>query len=205
MSKQYAERDASALDEAGGYYIRHVSAMTKEGLHSKSDIAAELGFRDMRIDQLNHRINQLLTERNATGLAIDHALNGDLPEQRGLLSRLQMLSLLATQRDELLEALEEVTEYAEMAMEQANKAGSEWEIGYALYEAKMAIAKAKGGSVNHFPDTAKMVVPERWQLVPVEPTIEMVQAATHKSVGFGTRAAYQAMLAAAPKHEGGAS
>ncbi len=44
-----------------------------------------------------------------------------------------------------------------------------------------------------------------WQLVPVEPTIEMVQAATHKSVGFGTRAAYQAMLAAAPKHEGGAS
>ena len=146
MTNQYAERDASELDEAGGYYIRHVSAMTKEGLHSKSDIAAELGFRDMRIDQLNHRINQLLTERNATGLAIDHALNGDLPEQRGLLSRLQMLSLLATQRDELLEALEEVTEYAEMAMEQANKAGSEWEIGYALYEAKIAIAKAKGGA-----------------------------------------------------------
>ena len=146
MSKQYAERDASALDEAGGYYIRHVSAMTKEGLHSKSDIAAELGFRDMRIDQLNHRINQLLTERNATGLAIDHALNGDLPEQHGLLSRLQMLSLLATQRDELLEALEEVTEYAEMAMEQANKAGSEWEIGYALYEAKIAITKANGGA-----------------------------------------------------------
>ena len=41
--------------------------------------------------------------------------------------------------------------------------------------------------------------PECWKLVPVEPTIEMVQAATHKSVGFGTRAAYQAMLAAAPK------
>ena len=40
-----------------------------------------------------------------------------------------------------------------------------------------------------------------WQLVPVEPTIEMVQAATHSAVGFGTRAAYQAMLAAAPKLE----
>ena len=71
--------------------------------------------------------------------------------------------------------------------------------------AESAIAKAKCGSVNHFPDTAKMVVPERWQLVPVEPTIEMVQAATHSAVGFGTRAAYQAMLAAAPKPEGGAS
>lgn len=56
------------------------------------------------------------------------------------------ISELTRQRDELLEALEEVTEYAEMAMEQANKAGSEWEIGYALYEAKIAIAKAKGGA-----------------------------------------------------------
>lgn len=60
-------------------------------------------------------------------------------------------------------------------------------------------------SENHFPEAAKMVAPEGWQLVPVEPTIEMVQAATHSAVGFGTRAAYQAMLAAAPKHEGGAS
>ena len=48
-------------------------------------------------------------------------------------------------------------------------------------------------------------IPDGWQLVPMEPTIEMVQAATHNSVGFGTRAAYSAMLAAAPKHEGGAS
>ena len=51
---------------------------------------------------------------------------------------------------------------------------------------------------KHFPDAAKMV-PDGWQLVPVEPTIEMVQAATHSAVGFGTRAAYRAMLAAAPK------
>lgn len=44
-----------------------------------------------------------------------------------------------------------------------------------------------------------------WQLVPVEPTIEMISAATRDSVGFGTRAVYQAMLAAAPKFEGGAA
>jgi hypothetical protein len=50
----------------------------------------------------------LLTERNATGLAIDHALNGDLPEQHGLLSRLQMLSLVAAQREELLSVLDAV-------------------------------------------------------------------------------------------------
>lgn len=50
--KHYAERDIMAMDRAGNYYCRHVSAMTGEGLHSKSDIAAELGFRDQRIDAL---------------------------------------------------------------------------------------------------------------------------------------------------------
>lgn len=56
--KRYAERDACELDEAGNYYCRHVSAMTGEGLHSKSEIAAELGWRDMQIDAL-------LAERDA--------------------------------------------------------------------------------------------------------------------------------------------
>ena len=46
-------------------------------------------------------------------------------------------------------------------------------------------------------------IQEGWQLVPVEPTLEMISAATRDSVGFGTRAAYKAMLAAAPKPEGG--
>ena len=45
-------------------------------------------------------------------------------------------------------------------------------------------------------------IPNGWQLVPIEPTIEMIQAATHNSVGFGTKAAYKAMLAAAPKPGG---
>lgn len=70
--------------------------------------------------------------------------------------------------------------------------------------AEIAIAKAKGGAANHFPGAAKMV-PDGWQLVPVEPTLEMISAATRDSVGFGTRAEYKAMLAAAPKFEGGAA
>lgn len=40
------------LDREGGYYLRHASAMTSEGLHEKCDIAAELGYRDMVIDDL---------------------------------------------------------------------------------------------------------------------------------------------------------
>lgn len=52
MNKQYCERDIIALDRAGGYYIRHVSAMTGEKLHGKSEIAAELAWRDSVIDDL---------------------------------------------------------------------------------------------------------------------------------------------------------
>lgn len=52
MSKLYAERDIMALDDAGGYYMRHVMAMTGEDLHGKGAIAAELGHRDMQSDML---------------------------------------------------------------------------------------------------------------------------------------------------------
>ena len=45
----YAKRDLEGL---GKYYFRHLNAMTREGLHSKSDIAAELATRDMLIDHL---------------------------------------------------------------------------------------------------------------------------------------------------------
>lgn len=70
--KQYAQRDHRALDRDGGHYMRHVSAMTGEGLHAKSDIAAELAWRDWRIAGLveqHHRdsaeLRRLCAERDA--------------------------------------------------------------------------------------------------------------------------------------------
>ena len=60
MGKQYAERDIESLDEAGGFYSRHVSAMTGEGLHSKSSIAAELGHRDMVISELLEALQMIM-------------------------------------------------------------------------------------------------------------------------------------------------
>lgn len=65
MSQLYAERDAMELDAAGGFYIRHVTAMTKEELHNKSDIAAELGWRDMRIAGLEAKCAALASELDA--------------------------------------------------------------------------------------------------------------------------------------------
>ena len=49
MIKLYGDRD---IRKQKDYYLRHISAMTTEGLHEKSDIAAELAHRDYVIDNL---------------------------------------------------------------------------------------------------------------------------------------------------------
>jgi hypothetical protein len=59
----YSDRDIIALDASGNYYTRHVNALTTEGLTSKSDIAAELGYRDMLINQLKAEIEQLTSTK----------------------------------------------------------------------------------------------------------------------------------------------
>ena len=56
---EYADRDVKAL---GPHYIRHISAMTAEGLHNKSDIAAELAHRDQIIELLQAVNARLATE-----------------------------------------------------------------------------------------------------------------------------------------------
>jgi hypothetical protein len=46
---EYFQRQLEKLEP---HYGKHVSAMTGEGLHSKSDIAAELAWRDQQIIRL---------------------------------------------------------------------------------------------------------------------------------------------------------
>lgn len=57
--KLYAERDAMAL---GQLYVDHVQAMTSEGLHEKSDIAAELAWRDLKLKQAQFENLRLLRD-----------------------------------------------------------------------------------------------------------------------------------------------
>ena len=124
---------------------------------------------------------------------------------------LQRIDDLSKQRDELLAAMRQtlamlrVTSHGPSA---ANKAE------------EMLHAAICSLGADHSPDIAKMVVQEGWQLVPVEPTQGMrlagVAAQAEKlkryalggslpPVDHGIQDAYQAMLASAPKHEGGAS
>lgn len=54
VDKFYGERDEFSL---GQTYCDHVQAMTTEGLSSKSDIAAELAYRDVQIAQLKAQLS----------------------------------------------------------------------------------------------------------------------------------------------------
>ena len=59
MTTLYGDRDPMQQDRFGNHYSKHVSAMTAEGLHSKSRIAAELAHRDIRIKELEYQLGQM--------------------------------------------------------------------------------------------------------------------------------------------------
>ena len=79
--KLYGDRDIFQLDEDGEYYAQHIGAMTGEKLHRKSDIAAELGFRDRQIDQLKSvlldAINDLTEVHDDPSLFSNHIFDRD--------------------------------------------------------------------------------------------------------------------------------
>lgn len=48
-----------SAEDLGADYIAHVMAMTSEGLHSKSDIAVQIAWRDAELRRLNSERDQL--------------------------------------------------------------------------------------------------------------------------------------------------
>ena len=72
VTNNYENRDIEELDNAGGYYMRHVMAMTAENLDSKSKIAAELAHRDFTIDQMQDELDALRAQLEASGQELPH-------------------------------------------------------------------------------------------------------------------------------------
>ena len=75
---EYADRDTIAMSDV---YGKHVSAMTAEGLHAKSDIAAELAHRDIRIADLERQLAEAQIRMVATVLAGTNELGNIAPVQ----------------------------------------------------------------------------------------------------------------------------
>ncbi len=66
--KLYPERDP---DDLGELYILHVEAMTADGLHSKSDIAVQLAWRDREILRLRAEKADAIREAKAACEELD--------------------------------------------------------------------------------------------------------------------------------------
>lgn len=118
--------------------------------------------------------------------------------------RKNKIRALEEERDELLVLLVEARNSVDFHCEEYGSKAQE----DLLVRIDAAIAKAKGSTENHSPDAGKMV-PDGWQLVPVSPTAEMLEAAADLPIkatrGMHDAACYKVMLAAAPKPEGGAA
>ena len=68
---EYAKRDIIAQ---GNHYLRHIMAMTQEGLHDKSDIAAELAHRDERIAALERDLAAAQAENKELRFCLSRAI-----------------------------------------------------------------------------------------------------------------------------------
>jgi hypothetical protein len=55
------------LHELEPHYSAHVEAMTTEDLRFKSDIAAELAFRDAEIERLKHQMSRMVFDDRELG------------------------------------------------------------------------------------------------------------------------------------------
>lgn len=175
------------------------------------------------VGPLNRRINQLLEERNRTGIAISNAiLSGVVPDKHPLLSRLELLANHHKREQELTAKLEDATRkigvlaglLREVMVRDDFDRDDGDSAGRLLYRIDAVLA---GKLPDHIADVSNMVT-EGWQLVPRIPTPEM-RAAYHKADSDwedgwawddnGNRhesPVYQwiAMLDAAPKPQGGA-
>ena len=92
---EYADRDVFELIP---YYGKHVLAMTAEGLHNKSDIAAELAHRDIEIDRLRAELEReeqehdRATTLHATAVKERDALAALLREARSSATHVRVMN-----------------------------------------------------------------------------------------------------------------
>lgn len=68
--KEYPKQNAMELDEAGGYFMRHLSAMTSEKLHGKFEIAEQLAWRDKKLDETQVKQDQLDVAEDVASAAL---------------------------------------------------------------------------------------------------------------------------------------
>ena len=147
------------------------------------------------VGPLNQRINQLLEERNSSGLAISNAiLVGVVPDKHPLRSRLELLANHHKRELMLAELLRRARRY----VSPLSCPESEIQIVQSIVS---SIDSVLAGKINFdlLMAAVHKIAPEGWQLVPVEPTENMIGHGCGASVMVVSEVirAWAAMLAAA--------
>ena len=153
------------------------------------------------VGPLNQRINQLLEERNATGIAISNAiLSGIVPDKHPLRSRLELLANHHKRELMLAELLRRARRY----VSPLSCPESEIQIVQSIVSSIDAVL---AGKINFdlLMAAVHRTAPDGWQLVPVVPTENMIGHGCGASVMVVSEVikAWTAMLSAAPKPQGG--
>lgn len=100
-AKLYAPRDTEAL---GSHYTAHLEAMTAEGLHDKSAIAAELAWRDQKLAAAETFKTEIIAERNSIRDRLSTS-ERDLEAVRELLFAQREMAAVAQREREQVEGL----------------------------------------------------------------------------------------------------
>lgn len=155
------------------------------------------------VEQLQAKVYALLEERNSTGIAISNAiLSGIVPDRHPLRSRLELLANHHKRELMLAELLRRARRY----VSPLSCPESEIQIVQSIVS---SIDSVLAGKINFdlLMAAVHKIAPEGWQLVPVEPTENMIGHGCGASVMVVSEVikAWAAMLAAAPKHQGGES
>lgn len=144
----YACRDAMWLDQQGGHYVRHVDHMTREGLHSKSDIAAELGWRDYQIAELTRQVSALQLSHD--NIINSLGIKGDGPWSKLVI---EYVMGLVAERDGLAEKLALAEN---IAISSAN------DIAYAIFNlSNKNLSQLKNGIIESTCPTDSALIAER--------------------------------------------
>ena len=112
-------------------YGKHASAMTGEQLHSKSDIAAELAYRDDRIEQLGRENAELAAHNERYRVFVENFCEKvpDTPETHWIYPSVQTLKRATrfTPQTSLAEVKAKAVEGAAMKLKQSmTEGGAAW-------------------------------------------------------------------------------
>lgn len=174
----------------------HPAYVTDDFFRNKLIKARDAAFKALESNRLNAK------ERHRT-------TKNHIASMRKMVGEMYWINPDYPSSDNIIEAFEPITSSVEVNV------GDRYEVSRAIRLRDVTVEvteleengdvkayKIIGG--DHIPDASKMIVPDGWQLVPKNPTEDMIESAHNSGDSyFDVQSTYKAMLSAAPKYTEG--